>query len=214
MDLIPFRGVASEAKTIAWPPEGDFVMNVAGFEEGLDVALRIELESGLVIAVASLPGLAILKILAWADRHMENNKDAADLYRILNAYDSAGNQDRLFGSEIELLEAADYDLTPAGAQLLGPERRAHRRFRRDRADRRSAGFRGATGWVDHCHDQDRELRGERQLRGPTSRRLAARLFRSEEVIIRSDYRGRWQATGQAPQPFIAPFSQHRRNSQH
>ena len=119
VDFIPFRGVASERKTIAWPPEGDFVMNVAGFEEALDAALRIELEPGLVISVASLPGLAILKILAWADRHLENNKDAGDLYKIITTFDSAGNQDRLFDQEIELLEAVGYDLTLAGAQLLG-----------------------------------------------------------------------------------------------
>jgi predicted nucleotidyltransferase len=119
VDLIPFRGVASERKTIAWPPEGDFVMNVAGFEEALDAALRVELEPSLVISVASLPGLAILKILAWADRHLENNKDAVDLYKIVTTFDSAGNRDRLFDQEIELLEAVDYDLTLAGAQLLG-----------------------------------------------------------------------------------------------
>jgi hypothetical protein len=55
-------------------PEGDFVMNVAGFEEVLAAALQIELELGLVISVASLPGLAILKLAAWADRHLQNIK--------------------------------------------------------------------------------------------------------------------------------------------
>lgn len=119
VDFIPFRGVASENRTIAWPPEGDFVMNVAGFEEALGTALRIELEPGLVISVASLPGLAVLKILAWADRHVRDNRDAADVYKILATYDSAGNQDRLYDREIELLEAVEYDLTLAGARLLG-----------------------------------------------------------------------------------------------
>lgn len=119
MDCIPFRGVASDRKTIAWPPEGDFILNVAGFEEAMDAALHIELEPGLVIAVASLPGLAMLKILAWADRRLENSKDAADLYRILRTYDIAGNQDRLFSHEIQLLETVGYDLTLAGARLLG-----------------------------------------------------------------------------------------------
>jgi predicted nucleotidyltransferase len=104
---------------IAWPPEGDFVMNVAGFEEALGAALRIELEPGLVISVASLTGLAILKILAWADRHVRDNRDAADVYKILATYDSAGNLDRLYDQEIELLEAVEYDLTLAGARLLG-----------------------------------------------------------------------------------------------
>lgn len=53
VDLIPFRGVASETQTISWPPEGDFVMNVAGFEEAFAAALSVQLESGLVISVAS-----------------------------------------------------------------------------------------------------------------------------------------------------------------
>jgi predicted nucleotidyltransferase len=82
VDFIPFRGVASEDKMIAWPPAGDFVMNVAGFEEALRAALRLEVEPGLVISVASLPGLAILKLIAWIDRHCENNKDASDFYKI------------------------------------------------------------------------------------------------------------------------------------
>jgi predicted nucleotidyltransferase len=119
VDFIPFRGVASEAQTIAWPPEGDFVMNVAGFEEALAAALQIELEPGLVISVASLPGLAILKLVAWADRHLQNNKDAADLYRILTTFDRAGNEDRLFNQELELLRSLDYDLPLGGAVLLG-----------------------------------------------------------------------------------------------
>ncbi len=119
VDFIPFGGVASENQMIAWPPEGDFVMNVAGFEEALASALRIELEPGLIISVASLPGLAILKIIAWADRHMENNKDAADLYKILTTYHSAGNENRIYDQEPGLLESVDYDLTLAGAQLLG-----------------------------------------------------------------------------------------------
>jgi predicted nucleotidyltransferase len=119
VDLIPFRGVASPRKTIAWPPHGDFVMNVAGFEETLAAALRIELEPGLVISVASLPGMALLKLLAWADRHFENNKDAADLYKIIATFDVAGNVDLIFDRELELLEAVEYDLTRAGAQLLG-----------------------------------------------------------------------------------------------
>ncbi|HEY1342325.1 MAG TPA: nucleotidyl transferase AbiEii/AbiGii toxin family protein [Bryobacteraceae bacterium] len=119
VDFIPFGGVASDGRTIAWPPEGDFVMNVAGFEEAFEAALRIQFAQDLVVSVASLPGLAILKLLAWSDRRLVNTKDAADLYRILSSFDRAGNEDRIFGDEIDLLEAADYDPTFAGARLLG-----------------------------------------------------------------------------------------------
>jgi predicted nucleotidyltransferase len=98
---------------------GDFVMNVAGFEEALVSALCIELEPGLAISVASLPGLAILKMIAWAERHSQNNKDAADLYKILIGFEGAGNQNRIFDEELPLLESVAFDLTLAGAQLLG-----------------------------------------------------------------------------------------------
>ena len=60
-----------------------------------------------------------LKIIAWADRHMENNKDAADLYKILTTYHSAGNENRIYDQEPGLLERVAYDPTLVGAQLLG-----------------------------------------------------------------------------------------------
>ena len=72
-------------------------MNVAGFKEALAAALRVELEPGLTISVASLPGLAILKLIPWDDRYPENNKDAADLYKLLTTFSRAGNEDRILG---------------------------------------------------------------------------------------------------------------------
>lgn len=94
-------------------------MNVAGFEEALAPALQIELEPGLMISVASLPGLALLKLIAWDDRHLENNKDSADLYKLLATFDRAGNEERIFDDEPELLESLEHDLTLAGAVILG-----------------------------------------------------------------------------------------------
>jgi predicted nucleotidyltransferase len=69
--------------------------------------------------VASVPGLTLLKLIAWADRGAQNNKDAADLYRLLATYSDAGNFDRLYDQESALLEAVEFDLELAGAQLLG-----------------------------------------------------------------------------------------------
>lgn len=119
IDIIPFGGVASENKTIAWPPRRDVVMNVAGFEEALQSSAQIRIENDLVVRVASIPGLAVLKLIAWQDRRSENNKDAADLHRLLVNHADAGNLDRIYDEELPLLEAAGYDLELAGAQLLG-----------------------------------------------------------------------------------------------
>ena len=69
--------------------------------------------------VASAPGLTLLKLTAWADRGRENNKDAADIYRLLTAYADAGNTDRLYDQELDLLEAVGFDMELAGAEILG-----------------------------------------------------------------------------------------------
>jgi predicted nucleotidyltransferase len=119
VDLIPFRGVASADGNIAWPPSRDIVMNVAGFEEALASSVVIRIEAGLTVRVASAAGLTLLKLAAWADRGRESNKDAADLYRLLTTYADAGNTDRIYDRELDLLEAADFDMQLAGAELLG-----------------------------------------------------------------------------------------------
>jgi predicted nucleotidyltransferase len=73
VDLIPFRSVASADKMIAWPPGRDVVLNVAGFEEAWASSLPVEVEDGFTVRVASVPGLTLLKLIAWADRGVQNN---------------------------------------------------------------------------------------------------------------------------------------------
>ena len=119
VDLVPFHGVARADQKIEWPPEGDFVMNVAGFEEALVSALLIEAEPGLVVRVTSIPGLLLLKLVAWLDRNVINSKDADDIFTLLKSYASAGNEARIYEHEYELLETFGYDLTLVGAYLLG-----------------------------------------------------------------------------------------------
>lgn len=114
--MIPFGGVESGTQTIAWPPRRDVIMNVAGFEEALASSVLL---GDLVVRVASIPGLAVLKLIAWQDRRHANNKDATDLRRLLVAYADAGNLDRIYGEELNLLEDAGYDVELAGSQLLG-----------------------------------------------------------------------------------------------
>ena len=65
-------------------------MNVAGFEEPLTSSVLIEIEA-----------------------------DLSDLYRLLTTYADAGNTDRLYETELDLLEAAEFDMQLAGAELLG-----------------------------------------------------------------------------------------------
>ena len=119
VDLIPFGGV-QEGSIIFWPPHNDFVMNAAGFRDALESAIQVQVDTDLVIPVASLPALMILKLFAWADRKHEK-RDAPDILKILADYAGAGNEDRLYGDEIPLLEAAGFDVAIAGARLLGKD---------------------------------------------------------------------------------------------
>jgi predicted nucleotidyltransferase len=124
VDLIPFRGVERQDQTIAWPPEMAVVMNVAAYEEALSSAISVTIAQDLSLPIASLPGLALLKLFAWADRHNETPKDAQDLAILCRTYESAGNQDRLYGDKIDILEAVSHEFELASARLLGHDARA------------------------------------------------------------------------------------------
>jgi predicted nucleotidyltransferase len=123
LDIIPFGGVETPERTIAWPPDLATVMNVAGYEEAFDAAVAVQIERGLVIRVVSLPGLAILKLFAWADRGSSDSRDAVDLALLLRRYADAGNEDRLYGDEMDVMESVDYRADLAGARLLGKDAR-------------------------------------------------------------------------------------------
>lgn len=121
VDLIPFGGIETSPNTIAWPPDMAVMMNVAGYSDALAAAVEVEVSSGVNMAIASLPGIAMLKLFAWADRGQENPKDAIDLVLLLRGYHETGNENRIYGEEAALkaLETVGYDIELAGAWLLG-----------------------------------------------------------------------------------------------
>jgi len=121
LDLLPFGAIERAPNEIAWPPDLSIIMNVAGYREALAAAVDVEVHPGFVVRVASLPGLAILKLFAWADRGADTPKDALDLATLLRQYSAAGNEERLFAEEIGLLEALSYNLDLAGPRLLGKD---------------------------------------------------------------------------------------------
>lgn len=94
-------------------------MRVAGFSDALESAVLVKLDQSLTVPVVSLPVLIALKLFAWIDRRMENNKDAEDIFTILKQYADAGNEDRLYGEYLALLEEEGFDNELAGARLAG-----------------------------------------------------------------------------------------------
>lgn len=118
IDLVPFGDLTQGSTEIAWPPDMQSIMSVAGFEEALATAELVEITPALTQKVVSIAGLAILKIIAWSDRGIANPKDAQDLAIIMQGYTNAGNFDRVFDID-GVIEMADYDPDMAGIYLLG-----------------------------------------------------------------------------------------------
>jgi predicted nucleotidyltransferase len=123
IDLVPFGGLQVDRHTLVWPPEMDVYMTMAGFTEALESAQLVELAEGLIVKVASLPGLAILKLFAWGDRRQRDAKDAVDLYQLLRSYGNAGTSDRMSDPDqaLDRWLALACDEEKTGAWLLGKD---------------------------------------------------------------------------------------------
>jgi predicted nucleotidyltransferase len=120
IDLVPFGKVESEDRTIAWPPRGDIVLDVFGFQEARATAIDVVLPGPALAHLVTLPALALLKIVCWQDRHSKSpRKDAQDLMLILSSYLDAGNTDRLWGEFIDWTKEDDFDTKIASARMLG-----------------------------------------------------------------------------------------------
>jgi predicted nucleotidyltransferase len=121
VDLLPFGGIENSDGVIAWPPGSDILMTVAGFGEASQSAVHVQVDTDMIIPTASLPAQAVLKLMAWLDRGRRTDKDADDFLLLISNYHSAGNEDRLYGEEVQLLAESGYDLETAGAMLLGKD---------------------------------------------------------------------------------------------
>ncbi|WP_333990567.1 nucleotidyl transferase AbiEii/AbiGii toxin family protein [Burkholderia orbicola] len=118
LDLVPFGPLETPPGEIAWPPGGDFVLNVLGFQEAVDTALAVSIGAGITVPVASLPALALLKLLAWKDRRARQNSDAYDLLFLLTHFHDAGNRERIWDVAPDLIEQHGFQPELAAAALL------------------------------------------------------------------------------------------------
>lgn len=124
IDLIPFAGVEDAKGNIVWPPDNADVMSLIGYREARASAVTLGLPDNQQVAMVSLPMLAVLKVLAWIERHyVEPRKDSRDLDSILGNYLKAGNGERLYSEAMHLLDSPDYDYDLAGAWMCGSDAR-------------------------------------------------------------------------------------------
>jgi predicted nucleotidyltransferase len=117
IDVVPYGGLESAAGEIAFPPDGDFKMSTAGFPEAFDDAISVSLKERQV-RVASLPGIVLLKFIAYHDRPAERVKDIDDILFIAKNYLDAGANEKLYDRDSDLLDE-DFDYLRTGARILG-----------------------------------------------------------------------------------------------
>lgn len=122
VDIVPYGNIAQRDDKIFWPPDESFVISVLGFEEAEKKASIIQLDD-LNIKVASLPGIFLLKLAAWKDRHLENNKDADDMGFILTNYLNINVQRAVDDYYKEIYEMPEYTSTKGGAVIMGVDLR-------------------------------------------------------------------------------------------
>ncbi len=118
LDVVPFGEVAEKDKNIYWPPEEDIAMSILGFTEVARNTLTVTIDNEFTIKVASLPGIFILKLVAFNDRKLLNNKDADDVAFIIANYLEI-NETRVVKEHYDIYEADNFNIFTAGAKLLG-----------------------------------------------------------------------------------------------
>jgi predicted nucleotidyltransferase len=120
IDVIPFGAIAGPHGSLSWPPEHETTMSTLGFEDayGASITVRLRARPALDIQFVSLAGLALLKIISWNDNQLRSDKDAFDVLLLMRTYLDAGNRDRLWNEEGDLV-GEDFDYVGAGSRLLG-----------------------------------------------------------------------------------------------
>ena len=119
IDLVPFGNLEEVSGQISWPPDFSIVMSTVGFREAYDNSIEVRVAVDLPVRVASLAGLALMKIVAWNERRFE--RDAEDLALMMRNYLDAGNQNRVYSDQGDCFDLLneEFDYHKASARILG-----------------------------------------------------------------------------------------------
>jgi predicted nucleotidyltransferase len=130
LDLVPFGGVEEEGGKARFPPEGSPELTVLGFEVAWEAALPVRFgegpvgegsgDRGTVLRVASLEGLALLKLVSWNERPRKRARDAQDLCLLLQHFYDA-RLELITERHADLFDTDSFSKPKASARALGRE---------------------------------------------------------------------------------------------
>jgi len=115
VDIVPYGELAHDDGFIYWPPEETVAMSVKGYEEILRQVITVSIDDEFEIKIPSLQGLFLLKLNAWIERNISTDKDAEDMWFIIDNYYFA-NDNRGFHPEV--YDTENFDTLTAGSYWL------------------------------------------------------------------------------------------------
>jgi len=126
IDIVPFGQLEDDNANISWPPDGDWVMNVLGFQEACENAeiVRVQDAPPVDIPVATPEGMTVLKLIAWTDRSSDmRSKDAKDLLYLFTTYHNIPKVKKQVFDDEKMMDAYEWDIELASAHQLGKDAR-------------------------------------------------------------------------------------------
>lgn len=124
VDVVPFGPLANN-EVIGWPPEGNPEMSVRCFEDVMKDADTIIVDKNVRFCIASLSGQFLIKLDAWIDRHLKTDKDAHDMFYIIDNFYWTSIVDKFPPPErVTNSDDPAFDDFVAGAQWIASELRS------------------------------------------------------------------------------------------
>jgi len=115
IDILPF-GEIEENDTISFN-ERYSDLHVLGFKEILENATNINIDE-ITVEVPPIPGMVILKLVAWSDRPEERDNDLSDIIRIIKHYFDY-EWDTIIDNHFDLFAEEPIDRLKIASRVLG-----------------------------------------------------------------------------------------------
>lgn len=121
IDLLPFGNIADKDSKVSVEGVGLTSVNMPGFMEVYNAGLpNVELEGKHQFKFCTLPGIVILKLLAWEDRPEIRKDDIKDFGTLLQHFFSMYSE-QIYEHHSDLFGSLDIDLKEVGARVMGRE---------------------------------------------------------------------------------------------
>lgn len=121
IDVLPF-GEIEENYTVNFN-ERYTDLHVLGFREVMEEAVQVEIEEKIA-NIPPLPGMVVLKLIAWSDRPEERENDLSDILRIIQHYYNL-KWDEIVEKHFDTLDKDPFDQLLIAAEVLGRNSRLY-----------------------------------------------------------------------------------------